>query len=154
MAMAATAVDEKITTSRYRDNVQLMSIAPASHETAVEGSVQAWTHARAELVRLGVPTEAWPHRWARVHATPKLMYTYWLRNPLDWLPRIVVLLTEQRYEITSEDLGTEHSVCFPFGDDALAAWEACKRQAGWPVREARKRQRRGDRRTLGGSIVD
>jgi hypothetical protein len=98
----------------------LMSIASTSRRA------QAWTHARAELVRLGVPSEAWPR-----HATPHLMYTYWLRSPLDWLPRIVVLLTVQRFEIPSQDLGTEHSVCFPFGDDAHAAWEACKRRTGW-----------------------
>ena len=60
-----------------------------------------------------------------------MYYTYWLHNPLDWLPRIAVLLTVQRFEIPSQDLGTEHSVCFPFGDDAHAAWEACKRRAGW-----------------------
>ena len=97
-----------------------MSIASTSRRA------QAWTHARAELVRLGVPSEAWPR-----HTTPHLMYTYWLHSPLDWLPRIVVLLTVQRFEIPSQDLGTEHSVCFPFGDDAHAAWEACKRRAGW-----------------------
>ena len=52
---------------------------------------------------------------------------------MDWLPCIVVLLAVQRFDIPSQDLGTLHSVWFPFGDesDAHAAWEACKRRAGW-----------------------
>ena len=100
-----------------------MSIASSSD---FDRRAQAWTQARAELVLLGVPSDAWPRR-----TTPLLMYTYWLHNPLDRLPRIAVLLTVQRFEIPSQDLGTEHSVCFPFGDDAHAAWEACKRRAGW-----------------------
>ena len=87
---------------------------------------RAWTHARAELVLLGVPSEAWPR-----HEAPDLMYTYLLRSPLDWPHRIAVLLTVKRFEIPSQDLGTEHSVCFPVGDDAHAAWDACKRLAGW-----------------------
>ena len=106
-----------------------MSIASTSRQQPA--AQQAWTHARAELVRLGVPSDACAQRCVPRRTMPLLMYTYWLRNPLDRLPRIAVLLTVQRFEIPSQDLGTEHSVCFPFGDDAHAAWEACKRRAGW-----------------------
>ena len=80
----------------------LMSIASTfSQQPAAQ---RAWTHARAELVRLGVPSEVWPR-----HEAPDLMYsTYFklLRSPLDRLHRIAVLLTVQRFEIPSQDLGT------------------------------------------------
>ena len=90
---------------------------------------EVWTRALNALFQLGVPEEAWPR-----HATQwrSLLHSYMLHSPLQpAAPRIGVLLTVQRFEIPSQDIGTEHSVHFPFSDDAHAAWEACKRLAGW-----------------------
>ena len=102
----------------------LIQMPIASSSSDFDRRAQARTQARAELVRFGVPREVWPR-----HATPHLMHTYLLG--MDWLPRIVVLLTVQKFQIPSQYFGTLHSAWFPFGDDAHAAWEACKRRAGW-----------------------
>ena len=56
-----------------------MLFALSSQHFQSDRVFEAWTHARAKLVRLGVPHEAWPR-----HATPHLICTtYLLRSPLD-----------------------------------------------------------------------
>ena len=79
----------------------LILMSSASTFRQQPAAQRAWTHARAELVLLGVPSEAWPR-----HEAPDLMYTYLLRSPLDWPHRIAMLLTVKRFEIPAQDLGT------------------------------------------------
>ena len=77
------------------------------------------------------------------------MIQYVTVSPLRSQRRIFVFLTVRRFEIPSQDLGTEDSAQFPFGDDALFAWEACKRWAGWLSEEFV-----GDRRTWNKTLAD